>query len=158
MPQQTCAHAYKGIAETVGNAHIVADLADDRLGRGITAVGGDGLNVGRQGKRRCHQHGCRAHRNAAQEDFNFLAKAIYTVVDPIQAIVFFFYAKGNGISVAFPVGALVNDQKIVSDIACDLGTAARIAQRIASPTVKQDLHTVAVRKSVVFAYKLQAVA
>ena len=128
---------------------LLANLADDRLRRGIGAVRNDSDHIGGKLPFRRHQNRGSSHRDAGQKNRCVGTEALTGVFHPAQAVQPFPNAEGDGGSSAFSVGTLVYYEGILSGLPRQLVAAIKIPQGGAPVAVKLNLKRRAVPNMVV---------
>ena len=109
---------------------------NDGLAGGKAAVRKHAFHLPGQGRTCSHQHGCSAHGDAGENDFHILPKVLHHKVNPGMAIPVLFDAKGNDMSVAFPIGTLIDKQGVSTQRKATLYAPAQPAFAVAFISVK----------------------
>lgn len=136
---------------------VADDLANDRGGRAVPAVGHDADNIAREMQSAGHQHGRRAHRHPVQQDLRARTEAPEGVVHPRTAVIALLNAKREAPALALPVRALIDQQNVIAALHGDLRPAAEVPLRAALVAVHHDLHRRARPAGVVFPVQVQPV-
>ena len=154
----SCRQARKRTRHKRAGAHAGGNDLDYVERRGHRAVGNNALNVLRQlFFTRRHKHGCATHRNAVKQ-YRHLAKAIVAVFDPAHNVARLLDAKGDGLTLAFAVRALIDHKQVVPKRLCDLVYAAKVTLMHASVSVTKYLYRCAVGHVVIACGKTKPIA
>ena len=155
--EQFPAQADQLIDRENGQMLVADDLANDRGGRAVPAVGHNADDIAREIQSAGHQHGRCAHGHAIQQDLRVLAEAPDGVIHPRAAVIALLNAKREAPALALPMRALIDQQHVTAALHGDLRPAAEVPLRAAFVAVHHDLYRRTRPPCVVFSVQTQPV-